>query len=148
MAASSFPQRKSQGAGGMTAPGAGQEQLDGPPPSPVMAQTPGQMTPGQPMGGMQQMPSFSQMAQPLTAGTPGRAVSPEIATGMMQAAQTIYGMLDSFASMVPDLANDMALQKDLLQRSMAKLFETSGQNGVPGSTGVNFPGGGFPQGAM
>lgn len=150
MAASSFPQRKASGAGGMTSPGAGQEALDGPPPSPVMAQATngGQMQPGMPMGGQQQMPSFSQMSQPLTAGTPGRAVSPEIATGMMQAAQTIYGMLDSFASMVPDLANDFALQKDLLQRAMAKLFEASGQNGAPGASGTNFPGGGFSTGAM
>lgn len=95
------------------------------------------------MGGMNQLPSFEQMAQPLTAGTPGRAVSPEIATGMMQAATTIYGMLDSMASIAPDLAVDLALQKDLLQRTMAKLFESSGVNGAPGSPGVQFPGGGF-----
>lgn len=92
------------------------------------------------------MPSFEQMAQPLTAGTPGRAVAPEIAVGMMESATTIYGMLDSFASIAPDLANDFALQKDLLQRTMAKLMVNGGQPGSPGATGVNFPGGGFLSG--
>ena len=68
MAGSGFPQRKASGAGGMTSPGAGQEVLDGPPPSPVMANA------SMPQPGQQpQMPSFAQMSQPLTAGTPGRA---------------------------------------------------------------------------
>lgn len=146
MASSSFPQRKSSGAGGMTAPGAGQEALDAPPPSPVMAQAgSGQLQPGQPPA---PMPSFAQMSQPLTAGTPGRATSPEIAMGIMQAAETMYGMLDSMASIAPDLANDFALQKDLLQRTMGKLLVTSGANGRAGAPGLNFPGGGFAQGAM
>ncbi len=144
MAASGFPQRKAFGAGGMTSQGPGQEILDGPPPSPAMAQAAGQMQPGV----TQPMPSFGQMAQPLTAGTPGRATSPEIAMGVMQAAETIYGMLDSMASIAPDLGTDFALQKDLLQRTMAKLLVNSGQGGRPGSTGLNFPGGGFNSGAM
>jgi len=145
MAGSGFPQRKASGAGGMTAPGAGQEQLDGPPPSPVMANASPTMQPGM---GAQPMPSFAQMAQPLTAGTPGRATSPEIAAGMMQTAETIYGLLDSFASIAPDLATDFALQKDLLQRTMAKLLTNNGATGSPGSPGLNFPGGGFASGAM
>jgi hypothetical protein len=94
------------------------------------------------------MPSFAQMSQPLTAGTPGRATSPEIAVGIMQSAETMYVILDSIASIVPDLANDMALQKDLLQRSMAKLLIGSGQQGSPSAAGTNFPGGGFAMGAM
>lgn len=145
MAASGFPQRKASGAGGMTAPGAGQEQLDGPPPSPVMANAGGgTLDPGtQP-----QMPSFAQMSQPLTAGSPGRATSPEVLMGMMQGAETIYGMLDSMASISPDLANDFALQKDLLQRTMAKLVVKSGMPGAPASPGLNFPGGGFASGSM
>ena len=140
--ASPFPQRSSQGASGMTsAPG---QVLNGPPPSPVMSQAQPPVPGGQPAP----MPSFAEMAQPLTAGTPGRAVSPEIAMGIMQSAQTMYGMLDSIASIVPDLANDMALQKDLLQRSMGKLLVNGGPSGAPGSPGVNFPGGGFQMGAM
>lgn len=124
--------------------------LDGPPPSPAMGMMPGGGAPGaggmglsMGAGGAQPMPDFAQMSQPLTAGTPGRAVSPEVAVGIMQTAETMYGILDSIASMVPDLANDMALQKDLLQRSMGKLLVGSGQSGNPGSPGLNFPGGGF-----
>lgn len=145
MAGSGFPQRKSQGAGGMTSPAAGQEQLDGPPPSPVMANAGGTMPMG---GGPQSMPSFAQMSQPLTAGSPGRAVSPEIAMGIMQTSETIYGLLDSMASIAPDLANDFALQKDLLQRTMAKLLTNGGTPGSAGNPGLNFPGGGFSSGAM
>lgn len=145
MAGSGFPQRKSQGAGGMTAPGAGQEQLDGPPPSPVMANA-GQLQPG---AAPQPMPSFAQMSQPLTAGSPGRAVSPEVSMGIMQTSETIYGLLDSMASIAPDLANDFALQKDLLQRTMAKLLVQGGTgSSSAGNPGLNFPGGGFAQGAM
>lgn len=146
---SPFPQRKSAGAGGMTAPGVGQEALDGPPPSPVMAQAGGGMPGGGLVpGGAPQMPSFGEMSQPLTAGTPGRATSPEVAMGIMQGAETIYGMLDSMASIAPDLATDFALQKDLLQRTMAKLFVKSGQPASAASPGMNFPGGGFASGAM
>lgn len=140
--AGSFPQRKAQGAGGMTSGGA--DQLDGPPPSPVLPDGGAQLQPGQ----APQMPSFAQMAQPLTAGSTGRAVSPEVSMGIMQGAETIYGMLDSMASIAPDLANDFALQKDLLQRTMAKLLVTSGTPGRPGSPGLNFPGGGFNGGSM
>lgn len=140
MAASPFPDRKSKGAGGTS--GGQASQLDGPPPSPA-GPPPGGMTPGM---GPAPMPSFEQMAQPLTAGTPGRAVSPEIQVGMMQSATTIYGILDSFASIAPDLAADFALQKDLLQRTMAKLMVNGGSPGMPSSTGLNFPGGGFLSG--
>lgn len=142
--ANGFPQRSAYGAGAMTAGGAGAQQLDGPPPSPVMPQG------GMPqMGGQTpQMPSFGEMAQPMTAGTLGRAVAPEIAAGILQSAQVIAGMFDSIASVVPDLATDMALQKDLLMRAMGKLFENSGVSGAPGSTGLNFPGGGFAGGSM
>ena len=98
--------------------------------------------------GGQPMPSFDQMSKPLTAGSPGRAVTPEVAMGIMQTAETMFGILDSIASIVPELANDMALQKDLLQRSMGKLLTNAGQTGNPASAGINFPGGGFPSGSM
>lgn len=144
MASSSFPQRKAFGSGALTSPGAGQEILDGPPPSPVMTNAGGMPSGGAP----QAMPSFAQMSQPMTAGSPGRAVSPEVSMGIMQTCETIYGLLDSMASIAPDLANDFALQKDLLQRTMAKLLTTSGTPGSPGAPGMNFPGGGFSAGAM
>ena len=151
MASSGFPQRKSQGSGAMTSSGPNAAgPLDGPPPSPVMSQTP-MPTPGAAMGGALTpgaMPSFAQMSQPLTAGSPGRALSPEVAMGVMQTAEMMYGILDSMASIVPDLANDFVLQKDLLQRTMGKLLVKSGQSGAPTSTGPNFPGGGFTSGAQ
>ena len=54
MAASGFPDRKSSGAGGMTSPQG--SVLDGPPPSPAMAQADPTLQPGQP----QDQPSQSQ----------------------------------------------------------------------------------------
>ena len=68
--------------------------------------------------------------------------------GIMQGAETIYGMLDSMASIAPDMANDFALQKDLLQRTMAKLVVKGGQMGAAPSPGMNFPGGGYASGSM
>lgn len=144
MASPGFPARKSQGSGAMTSPGS-TTVLDGPPPSPALAQAGGGLAPGQ---GVPPTPSFSDMAQPLTPGTPGRALAPDVAMGVMEAASTIYGMLDSLAGIVPDLATDFALQKDLLQRTMAKLFVNNGQTASPNATGNNFPGGGFMNGAQ
>lgn len=138
--ASSFPQRKSQGSGGMTS--AEGSMLDGPPPSPASPMPDATLTPGQP----QAMPSFAEMAQPLTAGTPGRATTPEVAMGVMQSAETIAGMFDSMASIIPDLSNDFALLKDLLQRTMGKLLVNGGQPASPNAPGQNFPGGGFLSG--
>lgn len=143
MASSGFPQRKAAGAGAPTS-GGPQQVLDAPPPSPVMAGA----QPPVPGGTPAPMPTFDQMSRPLTAGTPGRATSPEIAMGIIQASQTIYGILDSIASVVPDLAADMAMQKDLLQRSMAKLVTNAGTVAPAGATGNNFPGGGFAAGAL
>lgn len=143
MADSPFPARKTSGGGGMTATSG--SMLDGPPPSPMMAGAPSTLIPGQGPG---PMPSFGEMAAPLTAGSPGRVVSPEIAVGLMQTAETIYGVLDSMASIAPDLANDFALQKDLLQRTMGKLLLQGGQPSSPTSLGLNFPGGGFSSGAV
>jgi hypothetical protein len=102
----------------------------------------------QPGAAPQPMPNFSQMAQPLTAGTPGRATSPEIAMGMMQTAETVNGIFDSMASIAPDLANDFALLKQQLQSTMAKLFMNGGTPGRAGAPGMNFPGGGFAGGAQ
>lgn len=140
MASSGFPERKSSGAGGMTSPAG--SVLDGPPPSPAMAQADSTLQPGQP----QAFPSFQEMAQPMTAGTPGRATTPEVAMGVMQSAEAISGMFDSMASIMPDLANDFALLKDLLQRTMGKLLVNGGQPASPNAPGLNFPGGGFASG--
>jgi hypothetical protein len=135
-----FPQRKAMGSGSMTSTG-DQSILDGAPPSPVAPEGM-QMPPA----GPPQMPSFEQLAQPMTIGSPSRALSPEVAMGMMSVAETIYGSFDSMASMAPDLANDFAMLKDFLQRTMGKLLLKSGQTASPTSAGSNFPGGGFSSG--
>jgi hypothetical protein len=143
-AGSPFPQRKSQGSGSMTS--ADSSPLDGPPPSPVMPMDGGQMTPGQPA----QMPTdFAAMGSaPLTIGSPGKAVSPEVSMGMMSTAESISNTFDSMASIAPDLATDFALLKQLLQQTMGKLLLKSGQTASPASAGSNFPGGGFGTSTM
>jgi hypothetical protein len=140
MASLGFPVRKSQGAGGMTGGGL-TSQLDAPPPNPTGANQP--LTPG----ATPQMPSFGEMSQPLTAGTPGRATTPEVLMGVMSSLETIAGMYDSMASVVPDLASDFAMLKDLQQRVAAKLLTKGGQPASPTSPGLNFPGGGWERGA-
>ena len=141
--ASPFPQRKSQGAGGMTAPGVGGGMLDGPPPSPVM-QGAGPVVPG----AAPAAPSFSDMAAPMAPGTLDRALTPELVSGLLMSAASISKMFDSMATIAPDLANDFALIQDLLQRTLGKLVVNGGTAAAPGSTGLNFPGGGFLSGTM
>ena len=145
MAAPSFPTRRPQGQGGTAnyaQPGGSASQIDAPPPSPVMAQAP---QGADPQAGF---PSFSEMARPQTAGTPGQATSPEILVGIMSSMQTISGMYDSMASILPDLAGDFALLKDLGERTMAKLLVKGGQPASPNNAGLSFPGGGFDRGAQ
>ena len=144
MASPGFPQRKSSGSGGMTS-GGPQQILDGPPPSPM---TPPNPQPGMAAGTAQPMPTFAQMSQPLTAGTPGRASTPEVTLGVYQGLQTINGMFDSMASILPDLATDFALLKDLVSSTAAKLVTNSGVSPPPHAVGANFPGGGFASGGM
>lgn len=134
-----FPQRTGAGPLGMA--GSSGSQLDAPPPSPVQ---PSAVSLGEPAA----LPNFSEMAQPFTAGSPSRATSPEILMGVMSGAETIYGMLDNMASIIPDCANDFALQKDLLQRTLAKLLVKGGSPASPTSSGLNYPGGGFSSGAQ
>jgi len=137
MASPGFPTRKAQGAGGMTS--AVPEVLDGPPPNPTMPQgapAPGMATP---------FPGFAQMAAPLTAGSPGQQLSPEILQGVVQGMGAIEGMWDSMASLLPDLATDFAMLKDFQQRVAAKIVVKGGTSAAT-STGSSFPGGGFDRG--
>jgi hypothetical protein len=139
VASPSFPVRKSMGAGGMT--GGPGEILDGPPPSPASPQQP--LQPGQ----QAQFPPMESLAAPVTAGTPGRQLSPQILMGIMEGMTAIEGMWDSMASMLPDMASDFALLKDLQQRTAAKITIKGGTASAT-SAGNNFPGGGFDRGAM
>lgn len=136
--ANPFAARKSAGAGGMT--GGDASALDAPPPSPSGPQQP--LTPGmQPA-----MPSFAEMSTPFTAGSTGRATTPEVLMGVMSSLETIAGMYDSMASIIPDCASDFAMLKDLQQRVAAKLLVKGGQTATPQAVGSSYPGGGFDRG--
>lgn len=141
MAGGGFPQRKSTSTSNTAMPGGSASQLDAPPPSPVMSG----VNPQAPTQGP--MPSFSEMSRPMTAGSPASVTPPEVFVGLMQSMTTIAGMYDSMASMVPELAGDFAMLKDLGQQVMAKLLVKGGQPAAPNSPGLNFPGGGFERGA-
>lgn len=138
MGSPAFPQRKAYGSGAMTS--ATSSILDGPPPSPT---APGGLDPGAQV----QFPALQDLAQPMTAGSPGKQLSPQILTGILEAMTSIEGMWDSMASMLPTLATDFAMLKDLQQRVGAKIVVNGG---VPSTTAIgnNFPGGGFERGAV
>jgi hypothetical protein len=97
-------------------------------------------------GPLGSMPMPSEFSRPMTAGSPGSITSPETLMGIMSSMETIAGMYDAMASVLPDLATDFALLKDLGQRTMAKLLLKGGQPAAPNSTGLMFPGGGFDRG--
>lgn len=67
--------------------------------------------------------------------------------GAMSSLETIAGLYDSLASIIPDLASDFAMLKSLQQQVAAKLLTKGGQPSSPTSTGLNFPGGGWERGA-
>jgi hypothetical protein len=67
---------------------------------------------------------------------------PEILTGIMQAATSIGGMLDSFAQVTPEFGQDLAQIKDLLQSYLAKVAMNGAGPTSPTATGPAFPAGG------
>lgn len=108
--------------------------LDTPPPSPS--------TPGGGVGG--QMPTLSGLAAPAPIGSAN--IPPEILTGMLQAAEKIDGIFDSFAQVTPDLATDWDLCKEILKRTLGKVMAAGGGATSPNAPGSQFPGGGLNQG--
>lgn len=116
-----------QGAGG------GGGQLDSPPPSPTA------MGGGDPEAGS--VPTLSQFAGPQPIGSAN--LPPEILTGILQSAEKIGEMLDSYAQVTPDLAPDWALLKDMLQRTLGKVLVAGGNPTSATAPGSPFPGGGF-----
>ena len=116
-----------------TLPGSGP--MDTPPPSPD--------TPGGGVGA--QMPTLSGLAQPAPIGSSN--IPPEILTGMLQAAQKIDEMFDSFAQVTPDLAADWDLCKEVLKRTLGKVMVAGGGATSPNAPGSQFPGGGLNAGA-
>lgn len=120
-----------------TGPGAlpGSSALDAPPPPPGV------------MGGDQgtgQLPTLQGLGgpQPLTSGQ----LPPEILTGIVQAAEKIKGMFDSFAQVTPDLAMDWDLCKTLVDKTLGKVLAAGGGPASPQAPGSQFPGGGMAQG--
>jgi hypothetical protein len=107
-------------------PGAGSA-LDGPPPSP-------QSVGAGPTGAPTPM-SLDQMAPPIPSGQ----LPPEMLTGIMQSAQTIAQLLDSYAQATPDLAQDWAQLKDGLAAVLAKLMQAGSAPTSPTATGPAFP---------
>lgn len=112
---------------------AGASQLDGPPPSPTA------------MGGSPQGPLGAKglAGQPQI---PTDQMPPEVLTGLMQAAQTIGALLDSFAQVTPDKAIQLSLIKDLLQQYLADVTSAGAQPTSPTAAGPAFPGGGIDKG--
>lgn len=110
-------------------------QLDGPPPSPTA------------MGGAPDAgPTGSFSMKGLTPQTPGNQMPPEILTGLMQAAQTIGSLLDSFAQVTPDQATKLALIKDLLQQYLAEVTTQGAGPTSPTAAGPAAPMGGIDRG--
>ena len=101
--------------------------LDGPPPSPqsMGAGPTGQPTPF----------SLDQLAPPV----PSNQLPPEMLTGIMQSAQQIAQLLDSYAQATPDLAADWAMLKDQLAMVLAKLVQAGSGPTSPTATGPAFP---------
>ena len=101
--------------------------LDGPPPSPqsIGAGPTGQATPF----------SLDQLAPPV----PSNQLPPEMLTGIMQSAQQIAQLLDSYAQATPDLAADWAMLKDQLAMVLAKLVQSGAGPTSPTATGPAFP---------
>ncbi len=109
--------------------------LDGPPPSP-------QSMGGGPTGAPTPL-SLQQLAGPQI---PSSQLPPEILTGIMQSAQSIASLFDSYSQATPDLAADWQLLKDHLAQVLAKLVSAGSGPVSPQATGPAFPGGGMDRG--
>jgi hypothetical protein len=82
---------------------------------------------------------------PDTMGGPGRPMSkqlaPEVLQGITQAVNTINGMLDSLAGMVPDLAPDLAFAKNGLAQFQSKVLLAGGGSPTAAQAGTPMPNG-------
>ena len=93
--------------------------LDGPPPNPMIA-------------GPQQLPGAM-------AGS--RSLPPEVLQGALQSVTTILQMLDSMASMFPDLAGDLAFAKTGLTRFQSNVTLAGGGPTTAAQAGTPMPNG-------
>lgn len=106
--------------------GMGSSQLDAPPPSPVNPTFSDLQNPGQSPG--------------TSMGAPARQLPPEVLMGVLKSLETINGMLDNIAQMVPDIAPEVAGGKDLLLRGASKLVAAGGAPSTLSAPGRDFPG--------
>lgn len=102
--------------------------LDQPPPSSQLA---GSGPTGQPTA-----LSLGSLAPP---SVPSSQMPPEILTGIMQSAQSIAQLFDSYAQATPDLAQDWAQLKDQLATVLGKLATVGAGPTSPTSSGPAFP---------
>lgn len=109
--------------------GMGSSMLDAPPANPVN-------------------PNFSDLQNPGNVGSssglgttaPARQLPPEVLMGILKSGESISGMFDDMAQMVPDIAPEIAAAKDLLQRGLSKLVLAGGAPSTMSSVGREFPG--------
>ena len=108
--------------------------LDGPPPSPqsIGAGPTGSPTPF----------SLSAIAPPV----PSSQMPAEVLTAIIQSAQKIGSLFDSYAQAPPDMAQDWGALKEALQVVLAKLLSNGAGATSPTATGSQFPGGGLDRG--
>ena len=102
-----------------------QGMLDGPPPNPMIP-------------GPQQLPG----AMGAGVGAPtSRQLAPEVLQGLQDTANTIDEMLNAMASMVPDLATDLAFVQDGLKKFQSKLLVAGGGPSTTAQAGTPMPNG-------
>jgi len=107
--------------------------LDGPPPSPALEQG---VNPGLPLGDLMG-------GRGSAASVTADQFPPEVLAGVLSAGQSMSEAVDSFAQMMPNLAQDWAIVKAALQSALAKVQQAGAGPVSPMSPGPNFPGGGF-----
>lgn len=98
--------------------------LDGPPPNPMIA-------------GPQQLPGA------MGAGPTGtsRQLPPEVLQGLLQAGNTVMDIVNSMASMVPDLAGELALVQSGMQQFLSKVNLAGGGPTTQAQAGTPMPNG-------
>jgi hypothetical protein len=119
-------------------PNIGASPLDSPPPSPTAMGAAGATGPFTPQG-LTGAPGAQQTI-------PSDQLPPEVLTGIMQAAQKISALLDSFAQVTPDKGAQLGMIKDLLARYLADITSAGSGPISPTASGQAPPMGGLDRG--
>lgn len=77
---------------------------------------------------------------------PAAQLPPEVLTAIIQSAQKISSMFDSYAQVTPDMAADWGMLKEQLTVVLAKLMQQGAGATSPTASGPQFMGGGFDRG--